>query len=82
MLSWSIINDEPHHGEEAATAAIDEGQASRETTEAREARHNAVYEQALALHGEGAPHSDAWARAKKLYDTVISDEPVEDKRSA
>lgn len=37
-------------------------------------RHNAVYEQALALHGEGSPHSDAWARAKKLYDTVISDE--------
>lgn len=37
-------------------------------------RHNKLYTEALALHGEGSPHSESWARAKKLYDAVISDE--------
>lgn len=36
-------------------------------------RHNAAYGEALALHGEGGPNSEEWKRAKKLYDTVISD---------
>lgn len=36
-------------------------------------RHNLIYKEALALHGEGSPHSEAWSRAKQLYDTVISD---------
>lgn len=37
-------------------------------------RHNTLYTEALALHGEGSPHSEPWARAKQLYDAVISDE--------
>lgn len=37
-------------------------------------RHNAAYKEALAFHGAGTPHSEAWASAKQLYDAVISDE--------
>ncbi|CAM9141767.1 unnamed protein product [Scytosiphon promiscuus] len=88
MLSWSFINEEsPRHGEEAESARLEDedGQLPRETNEAREARHNSLYKQALALHGEGSPHSDAWAKAKQLYDTVISDNrrpPAERKRAS
>lgn len=37
-------------------------------------RHNAAYKEALFLHGEGLPHSDDWARARHLYESVLSDE--------
>lgn len=45
-------------------------------------RHNATYKEALILHGEGSPHSEAWAKAKQLYDSILADRQVNEELEA